>query len=139
MFYFDANNPPRKELLLLAKNALRKLRTVRHPDVLKFIDAVETDTTVYIMTERVKPLGNALQNVPFKVAKEKEDWLVWGLHRLSVSALALILCRLLKLCSTDSPRLCKRLVYIDARLHTDRLCLFITLGGMETWRFRGPQ
>ena len=64
---------------------LRKLRTVRHPDVLVFIDAVDTDSTVYTMTERVKPLGRALQSRSGKGVKEKEDhWIIWGLQRIPV-------------------------------------------------------
>jgi SCY1-like protein 1 len=70
-----------------ATNALRKLRTTRHPDVLKFMDAVETDTNVYIMTERVRPLQAALQAWISRDAREKEDWLLWGLHRISVCKL----------------------------------------------------
>lgn len=85
VFVFDASQPNRRTYLSLAKNALRKLRTVRHPDVLKFLDAVETETTVYIMTERVRPLAPAIQERASKSAQEKEDWLLWGLHRISVS------------------------------------------------------
>ena len=84
IFEFEANTPAKKNLLPLAKNALRKLRTIRHPDVLKFIDAVDSDTIIYIMTERVQPLGKAMQSLSMKGAKDKEDWLVWGLHRISV-------------------------------------------------------
>lgn len=86
VFVFDSNQPPRRNLLPLAKNALRKLRTVRHPDVLRFIDAVDTDSIIYIMTERVQPLGRAMQSLSMKSVKDKEDWLVWGLHRISVCA-----------------------------------------------------
>jgi len=71
-------------LLPLAKNALRKLRTIRHPDILKFIDIVETDTGLSIMTERVRPLGPALQEWTSKPAKAQEEWIIWGLHRISV-------------------------------------------------------
>ncbi|TDL22586.1 ARM repeat-containing protein [Rickenella mellea] len=85
VFVFDSNSPPRKNLFPFAKNALRKLRTVRHPDVLKFMDAVETDTTIYIMTDRVQPLGKALAAASSKSSREKEDWLVWGLHRISIA------------------------------------------------------
>lgn len=67
-----------------AQNALRKLRTTRHPDVVKFMDAVETDTTIYIMTERVKPLQVALMTWSSRGSREKEDWLLWGLHKISV-------------------------------------------------------
>ncbi|KAH8119599.1 hypothetical protein DFH11DRAFT_1565893 [Phellopilus nigrolimitatus] len=89
IFSFDSNQPPRRNLLPLAKNALRKLRTVRHPDVLKFIDGVDSDSSVYIMTERVRPLGQAIQSSTAKSTKEKEDWNVWGLHRIS-TALAFV-------------------------------------------------
>ncbi|KAG1726235.1 hypothetical protein EDB19DRAFT_1897677 [Suillus lakei] len=34
-------------------NSLRKLRTIRYSDVLRFIDVVESDPAIYIMTERV--------------------------------------------------------------------------------------
>ena len=84
VFEFDGNQPGKRTYLPLAKNALRKLRTIRHPDVLKFLDAVETDTTVYIMTERVRPLAPAIQERASKSAQEKEDWLLWGIHRISV-------------------------------------------------------
>ena len=84
VFFFDANAPNRRNLLPLAKNALRKLRTTRHPDVLKFIDVVETDTTIYIVTERVYPLGAALDAWKGKPAAAIEEWLIWGLHRIAV-------------------------------------------------------
>lgn len=86
MFEFDANAPGKRRLQPLAKNALRKLRTVRHPDVLKFLDAVETENTIHVMTERVRPLGAVLQDWSAKGAQEKEDWLLWGVHRISVCA-----------------------------------------------------
>ncbi|OCH90251.1 ARM repeat-containing protein [Obba rivulosa] len=85
VFEFDANTPAKKNYLPLAKNALRKLRTVRHPDVLRFMDAVETDTTIHIMTERVRPLASAISTWSAKGAQEREEWLIWGLHRISVA------------------------------------------------------
>ncbi|KAF8590947.1 ARM repeat-containing protein [Ramaria rubella] len=85
VFVFDAGQPNKRSQLPLAKNALRKLRTIRHPDVLKFIDVIETDTTIQLVTERVQPLGTAIRNSP----QAKEDWLVWGLHRIA-TALAFV-------------------------------------------------
>jgi SCY1-like protein 1 len=85
VFVFDAGQSNKRSQLPLAKNALRKLRTIRHPDVLKFIDVIETDTTIHIVTERVHPLSKTLHNSP----QGKEDWLVWGLHRV-VTALAFV-------------------------------------------------
>jgi SCY1-like protein 1 len=68
----------------IAKNALRKLRTTRHPDVLRFIDAVEADSFIYIMTEHVRPLPTVLQEWSSKTAAERDEYLVWGLHRMTV-------------------------------------------------------
>lgn len=88
MFEFDAaSNPNKKKLLPLANNTLKKLRTIRHPDVLKFVDAFTTDTTIYIMTERVRPLSSVLDGWSSKAAKDRETWLLWGLHRISVREL----------------------------------------------------
>jgi SCY1-like protein 1 len=85
VFEFDAtSNPHKKKHLPLANNALKKLRTIRHPDVLKFVDAVTTDTTIYIMTERVRPLSSVLDGWSSKAVKDREAWLLWGLHRISV-------------------------------------------------------
>ena len=38
------------------------------------------------MTERVQPLGEVLRTWAAKGAKEREEWLVWGLQRMAVSA-----------------------------------------------------
>ncbi|KAF8909893.1 armadillo-type protein [Mucidula mucida] len=82
---FEYDFSQKKNLEPLAKNALRKLRTTRHPDVLKYIDAVESDSTIFIMTERVRPLQAVLDSWSLKGSKEREDWLLWGLHRVSVA------------------------------------------------------
>ncbi|KAK0461039.1 armadillo-type protein, partial [Desarmillaria tabescens] len=82
---FEYDFSQKRNLEPLAKNALRKLRTTRHPDVLKFLDAVESDSTTYIVTERVRPLQIVLQSWSTKGLQEKEDWLLWGLHRISVA------------------------------------------------------
>ncbi|KAJ7668446.1 ARM repeat-containing protein [Mycena polygramma] len=83
VFEYDCSS--QRGMMPIAKNALRKLRTTRHPDVLKFMDAVETETTIHIMTERVRPLQATLQTWASRGAQEREDWLMWGLHRVSVA------------------------------------------------------
>ncbi|KAG9084350.1 hypothetical protein FRC06_004114 [Ceratobasidium sp. 370] len=85
VFAFEASDPQHRDLLPLAKNALRKLRTTRHPDVLRFIDVVETETSIHIVTERVQPLWAALERWSGKPAKSREEWLIWGLHRISTA------------------------------------------------------
>ncbi|PPQ70522.1 hypothetical protein CVT26_013980 [Gymnopilus dilepis] len=85
VFEYDFGDSSKRNVKQFAQNALRKLRTTRHPDVLKFMDAVESDTSIYIMTERVRPLSAALSQYSTKNAQEREDWLLWGLHRISVA------------------------------------------------------
>ncbi|KAK0534147.1 Nuclear aminoacylation-dependent tRNA export pathway component [Tilletia horrida] len=84
---FDSLKPinnPRKSLLPLAKNALRKLRTMRHPDVLRLIDSVETPTAVYIAVEPVRPLRSVLESM---VGKDdmRAEWVTWGLSKLATA------------------------------------------------------
>ncbi|KAG9251264.1 armadillo-type protein [Emericellopsis atlantica] len=54
IFAFDI--PNNRARLPLAKNALKKMKTMRHPGVIKVLDTVETETYIYIATERVTPL-----------------------------------------------------------------------------------
>ena len=70
----------------LAKNALRKLRTLRHPNILRFIDGHETDTAVYIITEPVEPL-TARIGPEGERPGSGEEWKVWGLSRIAVRPL----------------------------------------------------
>ncbi|KAG2091950.1 uncharacterized protein F5147DRAFT_722621 [Suillus discolor] len=85
VFEYDLTHPLNKSTIPLARNSLRKLRTVRHPDVLRYIDVVESDSAICIMTERVRPLPLALSQSSSNVPREREDWLIWGLHRISVA------------------------------------------------------
>lgn len=45
--------------LPVAQNALQRLRTLRHPNVLRFIDGVELPTSLHIVTEPVSPFSLA--------------------------------------------------------------------------------
>ncbi|WWD19545.1 hypothetical protein CI109_104006 [Kwoniella shandongensis] len=101
LFIFDSTLPPlqpgnkdRKTLFQLARNALKKLRTIRHPDVVKYIDSVETETHVYIATERVRPLegvlrdwetGGGLAGSGATKGKGKEEWIGWGVKSISTA------------------------------------------------------
>ncbi|EST07069.1 Protein kinase domain protein [Kalmanozyma brasiliensis GHG001] len=87
---FDLSHPhnaSRANLLPLAKNAARKLRTTRHPNVVKLIDSVETNQSVYIAVEKVTPLYKVLaQSEDKRATPQRQDWIVWGLSSI-VSAL----------------------------------------------------
>ncbi|EGS18254.1 uncharacterized protein CTHT_0062760 [Thermochaetoides thermophila DSM 1495] len=54
IFSFEVSS--NRSALPLAKNALKKLRTLRHPGVIRVLDTVETDSYIYIATERLVPL-----------------------------------------------------------------------------------
>lgn len=74
----------RKLVLGFAKNSLKKLRSLRHPDVLKFIDGTETDSAVYIITEKVTSLSSKLDQLKMTSQTEVE-WKIWGLSRIVAS------------------------------------------------------
>ncbi|PUU79747.1 armadillo-type protein [Tuber borchii] len=79
IFSFEINDSTRSRLPL-AKNALRKLRTLRHPGVVRIIDSVETDTYIYIATERITPLS-------WHVRREalNTETIKWGLHSIAIT------------------------------------------------------
>ena len=62
-------------------NAFNRVKTIRHPNVLKYLDGIESDKEILVVTETIKPLGDWL-----KVAKEVnspeqfEAALAWGLR-----------------------------------------------------------
>ncbi|KAH8893310.1 ARM repeat-containing protein [Thozetella sp. PMI_491] len=64
--------------LPLARNALKKLRTLRHPGVIKVLDTVETDTYIYIATERLVPLRWHLKRKSISPETAK-----WGLYSIA--------------------------------------------------------
>lgn len=76
IFSFDIT--ANKSKAPLAKNALKKLRTMRHPGVIKVLDAVETETYIYIATERVVPLR---WNVKRKSLSP--ETIKWGLYSIA--------------------------------------------------------
>lgn len=112
VFVFDASLPyagraDRRAYIPIAKNALKKIRSTRHPDMyvptslarqqpsvcsltsdamtfslsLKFLDAHETESVIHIATERVQPILTIIaQTSPAPEA----DYLIWGLHRVTV-------------------------------------------------------
>ncbi|KAF2809663.1 ARM repeat-containing protein [Mytilinidion resinicola] len=76
IFSFDVT--ANKSRLPLARNALRKLRTLRHPGVVKVLDTVETETYIYIATERLTPLSWHTRRKALA-----EETMKWGLHNVA--------------------------------------------------------
>jgi SCY1-like protein 1 len=69
VFIFDVkNNPPEK--IALAKNALKRAKTLRYPDCVKFIDGAETESQIIIGTEQVESLrSNLFNNLDLNLAR----------------------------------------------------------------------
>ncbi|KAI2627285.1 ARM repeat-containing protein [Hypomontagnella submonticulosa] len=76
IFSFDVT--ANKARLPLAKNAVKKLRTMRHPGVIKVLDTVETDTYIYIATERVVPLRWHVKRKSLS-----PETIKWGLYSIA--------------------------------------------------------
>ncbi|KAM9377348.1 N-terminal kinase-like protein [Pholidichthys leucotaenia] len=79
----------------LAKAAFKRMKTLRHPNILAYVDGLETDKSLYLVTEQVTPLA-----VHLKAQAEKggvgELEISWGLHQI-VKALSFLVndCHLL--------------------------------------------
>uniref|UniRef100_A0A4W6EZP5 N-terminal kinase-like protein n=1 Tax=Lates calcarifer TaxID=8187 RepID=A0A4W6EZP5_LATCA len=65
----------------LAKAAFKRMKTLRHPNILAYVDGLETEKSLYLVTEQVTPLA-----VHLKAQAEKggagELEISWGLHQI---------------------------------------------------------
>ncbi|TPX56494.1 hypothetical protein PhCBS80983_g04505 [Powellomyces hirtus] len=78
VFVFDLAR--HRDKLPLARNALKKCRTIRHPDMLRVLEGVETDTKIIIGTEPVTPLST---QTPLKSLNP--NLIAWGLYKLAMA------------------------------------------------------
>ncbi|KAK9246123.1 armadillo-type protein [Lipomyces tetrasporus] len=77
IFEFDIN--AQRSRLTLARNATKKLRTLRFPGVIKVLDTYESDSVIYIATEHVVPLDVAIHNREVL----NNDVIKWGLYSIA--------------------------------------------------------
>ena len=70
--------PNDRSRLPLARNAVRKMRTLRHPGVIKVLDTVETENYIYVATERVLPLSASARGNTLNEETSK-----WGLYAVA--------------------------------------------------------
>lgn len=52
---------PNSQLIDLAKQSLKRIKTLRHPSILKYVDSSETEKSICIVTEQVVPLAEYLE------------------------------------------------------------------------------
>lgn len=76
--------------LAAGRNGVKRLRTVRHPNILSFlhstedeiIDGSSTKVTIYIVTEPVMPLAEKMKELALQ-GTQRDEYYAWGLHRIA--------------------------------------------------------
>ncbi|KAK7207817.1 armadillo-type protein [Myxozyma melibiosi] len=77
VFEFDINT--QRSRLPLARNAMKKLRTMRFPGIIKVLDTYESEQSILIATESVVPLDVVLQNRELM----NGETIKWGLYQVA--------------------------------------------------------
>ncbi|KAK1283439.1 hypothetical protein QJS10_CPB21g01647 [Acorus calamus] len=76
--------------LAAGRNGVKRLRTVRHPNILSFLHSTEAETvdgpttklTIYIVTEPVMPLSEKIKELGLE-GTQRDEYYAWGLHQIS--------------------------------------------------------
>ncbi|XP_069500836.1 N-terminal kinase-like protein isoform X2 [Ambystoma mexicanum] len=99
--------PNSDEQTQVAKTAFKRLKTLRHPNILSYIDGLETDKCLYIVTEPVTPLSTYLKTKA-EAGGLNELEISWGLHQI-VKALSF----LVNDCNLIHNNVCVAAVFVD--------------------------
>uniref|UniRef100_UPI0037E8B5E8 N-terminal kinase-like protein n=1 Tax=Semicossyphus pulcher TaxID=241346 RepID=UPI0037E8B5E8 len=65
----------------LAKAAFKRMKTLRHPNILAYVDGLETEKSLYLVTEQVTPLAVHLKAQADKGGAGELE-VSWGLHQI---------------------------------------------------------
>ncbi|KAK7394682.1 hypothetical protein VNO78_15217 [Psophocarpus tetragonolobus] len=76
--------------LAAARNGVKRLRTVRHPNILSFLHSTEIETydagspkvTIYIVTEPVIPLSEKIKELGLE-GTQRDEYYALGLHQIA--------------------------------------------------------
>ncbi|KAG6469929.1 hypothetical protein ZIOFF_070864 [Zingiber officinale] len=76
--------------LVAGRNGVKRLRTVRHPNILSFLHSTEAEVsdgstmkhTIYIVTEPVMPLLEKIKELNLN-GTQRDEYFAWGLHQIS--------------------------------------------------------
>ncbi|EXC29917.1 putative inactive serine/threonine-protein kinase scy1 [Morus notabilis] len=76
--------------LAAGRNGVKRLRTVRHPNILSFLHSTETETldgsttkvTIYIVTEPVMPLSEKIKELGLE-GTQRDEYFAWGLNQIA--------------------------------------------------------
>ncbi|KAG7464525.1 hypothetical protein MATL_G00166460 [Megalops atlanticus] len=94
VFVFEVS-PGVEEQTQLAKAAFKRMKTLRHPNILAYVDGLETEKCLYLVTEPVTPLTAHLKTQAERGGSGELE-VSWGLHQI-VKALSFLVndCHLL--------------------------------------------
>ncbi|XP_070491007.1 N-terminal kinase-like protein isoform X2 [Chironomus tepperi] len=79
IFAFEIKNGTESKLEL-AKASLKRIKTLRHPSILQFLDSFENDKVIYVATEYVETLGFHLDKLD---GNKKDLYLAWGIFQIT--------------------------------------------------------
>lgn len=81
VFVFDIKNGSEIQMEI-AKAAIKRLKTLRHPSILMYIDSLESDKMLYLVTEYVEPLSQHLENLIID-GQQRDLYVAWGIFQIT--------------------------------------------------------
>ncbi|XP_045776230.1 N-terminal kinase-like protein isoform X2 [Maniola jurtina] len=81
IFLFDVTKNS-ETLFDIAKASLKKLKTMRHPSLLHYLDSCETEKFLYVATEYVEPLAIHIENMTLD-GQQRDLFLAWGIFQIT--------------------------------------------------------
>ncbi|MBA0748346.1 hypothetical protein Gogos_005183 [Gossypium gossypioides] len=89
IFSLSGSNP-QDGRLAAGRNGVKRLRTVRHPNILSFLYSTEVETvdgsgtkvTIYIVTEPAVPLSEKIKELSLE-GTQRDEYYAWGLHQIA--------------------------------------------------------
>ncbi|KAI3888243.1 hypothetical protein MKW92_010111 [Papaver armeniacum] len=90
IFSLTGSNAQGEGHLAAGRNGVRRLRTVRHPNILSFLHSTEAEIfdgatpkhTIYIVTEPVMPLSEKIKELGLE-GTQRDEYYAWGLRQIS--------------------------------------------------------
>jgi len=81
VFVCDSKDGASSTQLDVARAAVKRLKTLKHPSVLTYIGSVETEKTVLLATEPVLPLAEHLEQLTDRGPK-RDYYIAWGIFQV---------------------------------------------------------
>ncbi|OAD56922.1 N-terminal kinase-like protein [Eufriesea mexicana] len=83
VFVFECKSG-NEHLLNIARSAVKRLKTLRHPSILAYLDSFETNKAIYLATERVEFLYSRLTRKSDNDDESKKElYFSWGIFQIT--------------------------------------------------------